>query len=37
MHDGVISFNEFKQIFKVDGVNEDRPFGDDIPDDCEKK
>jgi hypothetical protein len=31
MHDGVISFNEFKQIFKVEGVQDAHPFGADGP------
>jgi len=31
MHDGVISFHEFKQIFQVDGVKGDHPFGPDGP------
>ena len=31
MHDGVISFKEFKQIFTVDGINEQKPFGGDGP------
>jgi hypothetical protein len=31
MHDGVISFHEFKQIFKVEGVDREMPFGIDGP------
>jgi len=31
MHDGVISFHEFKMIFQVEGVNTEQPFGGDGP------